>query len=74
MQGEFLDEEEEDMSKEKAACASLVRDGRPLLALLDKYNKLVIGDDETPDPTRYYKGQTFTLDLSEDDKIRGNLL
>ena len=38
--------------------------------LLKKYPKLILGDDELPDPTRYYKGQTFTLGLPEDKRTK----
>lgn len=44
-------------------CAADVRSR--LEALLDKYPDLVLDDDEIPDPTRYYKGQTFELGLPE---------
>ncbi len=39
--------------------------------LLDKYPKLVLGDDEMPDPNRFYRGQAFQLGLPEEkrDKI-----
>jgi len=41
-----------------------------LYKLLDKYPKLVLDDDELPDPTRYYKGQTFHLGIPEEERNR----
>jgi len=38
--------------------------------VLDKYPKLVLNDDQMPDPTRYYKGQSFELGLPEDKRNR----
>ena len=39
--------------------------------LLQKYPKLILKEDELPDPTRYYKARTFRLGLPEEkrDKI-----
>ena len=39
--------------------------------ILNKYPQLVLGDDEVPDPNRYYKGQTFRLGLPDEcrDKV-----
>lgn len=38
--------------------------------VLDKYPKLVLNDNQMPDPTRYYKGQAFELGLPENRRYR----
>ena len=45
-----------------------VDDRGRLEALLDKYPKLVVGDNEVPEDSRYYKAQTFDLGLPEEKK------
>jgi len=62
-----LDDKPEDHPENVEACLALCDD---LERLLDKYPKLVLGEGEMPDPTKFYKGQTFTFGLPEDKRSK----
>ena len=59
---------ENEFPEAEEMCAAI--EMRVLEDVLNKYPKLILEDDQLPDPTRYYKGQAFELGLPEDKRDR----
>ena len=64
---EFCPTMEDEVNSSVVCCA---RYSHELEALLDKYPKLVLEEDELPDPSRFYRGRSFELGIPENQRHR----
>jgi len=66
---DYCKEEEPQKDVEEAAAVAAATP-RDLEALLDKYPDLVLGEDQLPNPKRYYKHHTFELGLPKEKRSK----
>lgn len=66
MQQEFSKPDEPDQVQ--AISDTSGADTNALEKVLEEFPKLVLGDDEQPDPTRHYKGQKFELGIPDEER------